>query len=264
MTTRSHMREPGASAGAGQGSGIVAFTLLELLVVIGIVGILSSLALPSLRHLGGGNVPTTGGRQLLDDLAFARSKAIASRTTVYVVFFGGASTYGIGQPPFPFLNQYFLTNTFANNLLAGQYASYALFVNRDVGEQPGRFYERYVSDWKRLPEGMFVRTNAFVDGSIFLTNRTFPMPEAVVTAPRLTLPYVAFEASGRLVGRTTNISIPLSQGSVITLKVGATQTNLPANADFVEAPPNNSVVSFNRISINWLTGRSRIERPELP
>src|SRR3954463_15627359 len=62
-----------------------AFTLLELLVVIGIIALISAIALPVLRSFKPDPLKTASN-QLLNDLAYARHRAIADHTIVYVCF----------------------------------------------------------------------------------------------------------------------------------------------------------------------------------
>ena len=62
-----------------------AFTLLELLMVIAIMGILAAIALPTLRGLKP-NAKVAATRQLLDAVGRARQLALSQRTTVYMVF----------------------------------------------------------------------------------------------------------------------------------------------------------------------------------
>src|ERR1022692_3794453 len=63
----------------------LAFTLLELLTVIAIMGILAAIALPSLRSLKP-NAKVAGTRQLLDAVIRARQLALSQRTTGYMAF----------------------------------------------------------------------------------------------------------------------------------------------------------------------------------
>src|SRR5208282_459333 len=63
-----------------------AFTLLELLVVISILGILAALTVPVLKNFGKSDATLGASRQLLDGVARARQLAMSDRTTVYMVF----------------------------------------------------------------------------------------------------------------------------------------------------------------------------------
>src|ERR1041385_8055373 len=74
-----------------------AFTLLELLVVIGIIALLATLGVGALRGFSAVNVVQAGNRQLLDDINRARNSAQNQRTTVYMVFVPPLNLFPIGS-----------------------------------------------------------------------------------------------------------------------------------------------------------------------
>ncbi len=265
-------------------SRIRAFTLLEMLVVIGIIGILAALALPSLR-MNKGNAMSAASRQLMDDLQLARLKAITSRTKVYVLFFPGAQSY-LNLAGNPGANSYFTSDPSANALLANQYRAYALYTPQSLGDQPGRGNPRYLSEWKTLPDGTFfpsyIFTNLTYATNIFLnvSNISFntyvgpPSAPDIFAVPDLSspvflaLPYIAFNPDGGVYNggqtiRNRDIALWLASGSVFQLKDATGNTNLVQDAEMLETPPGSWQINSNAVRINWLTGRSRIDRPSL-
>ena len=58
---------------------LLAFTLIEMLLVITIIAIMAAIGIPHIRGWGEGNSMTAATRQLMDDLALARLKAINCR-----------------------------------------------------------------------------------------------------------------------------------------------------------------------------------------
>src|SRR5881392_2562243 len=65
---------------------LAAFTIIELLVVMGIIALLTTIGLPALKGFGKGTGMAGAQRQMLQDLGLARLSAINGRTTVYMVF----------------------------------------------------------------------------------------------------------------------------------------------------------------------------------
>ncbi len=258
-----------------------AFTLVELLVVIGIIGILSAAALPSIRSLTQSNTLASGSRQVLDDLAYARQLAITGRRTVYMVFVPPTvlnQVPRIRSLPLELLslrdreNQ---INLLTNTLRQSQYLGYALFATRTVGDQPGRGSARYLTEWKELPEGMLFTPSKFLDlgevqwrlkASVSTNNPTdrplpyssFPFPAA--NSPLARLPYVAFDWRGQ--AYYENGFKPAQAGEAIALARGsilfpvASGQYLPP--DVVETPKDNRL----DIRIDWLTGRAKVEKAE--
>src|SRR5437868_5581704 len=71
------------SAPASSNSGM---TVLELLIVIAIITLLSALAVPAIRALTRSNTISSANRQLLDDIALARQRAINEHSIVHLLF----------------------------------------------------------------------------------------------------------------------------------------------------------------------------------
>lgn len=266
--------------------GSLAFTLIEMLLVITIIAIMAAIGIPAIRGFGESNAMTAATRQLMDDLSLARLKAINSRATVYVIF----------VPPDVAKPGYISPQDSAGltNLLNGQYTTYALFTKRQVGEQPGRDNPRYLTPWKTLPDNIFIakskftypKTSSLRFAPIYsATNRPFfkpdrtgsdtryhlPFPNAT-NAP-VSVPYIAFNSQGQLISEDEKdlqgnhlqyheAVIPLARGSVFYPR-DANGVPIMGVADVVETPPLNSISNYNNIRIDWLTGRARVERREI-
>lgn len=259
-----------------------AFTLLELLIVIGIMGILAATSLPAIRSLTSTNKEASGQRQVLDDLGRARQLAINNRATVYLVYVPPTvgRQFSIlqrtrGLPPADKQRQLMLLT----NLFAQQYTAYALFSRRSVGDQPGQSQPRYLTDWQALPEGMLFTTNKFVElsketweqvsrgtSAIYrpLSYGWFPFPAA--TSPPMRLPYVAFDAAGRITydddrqPAQPGEVVSVSKGSILYARESDGRVALSGGPDIVVEPRTNRV----NVLINWLTGRARVEEIEMP
>ena len=121
----------------------------------------------------------------------------------------------------------------------------------------------------RIAQAEFTNYNALAGpyARTFRRDKPFPFPDE--RGNNLNMGYIAFGPTGELL-RDPNVLgdpdeiIVLARGTVFpTVSNG---TYLPLPAIVTEIPPGNSVDtnSYNRIRINWLTGRSRVERKELP
>jgi prepilin-type N-terminal cleavage/methylation domain-containing protein len=252
---------------------IAAFTLLELLTVVAIMGILAAFAVPALRGISQTNAMTAANRQLLDDIAMARLRAISGRTTVYMVFMP------VSSPTRTFeAHRDLLTNDVQRrqwtNLMTKRFASYALLAKRSLGDQPGRDTPRYITDWRTLPEGVFIQTNKFRVVSapwtiLEATNRPFSyleVPFPTGRSPRLQMPCLAFNPQGQLfypegqVPREPGEAIPLTRGSILYPKTSLGRFLAP---DVVDTLARTYAENYNYVRIDWLTGRARVERPTL-
>jgi len=225
------------------------------------------------------NAMIAANRQFLDDLAYARQRAIGDHTTVFVVFVPpyvvpAVNTFKAPPVPQALYQQY-------TNLLTGQYTTYALFSQRQLGAQPGQATPKYLTGWRSLPNGVFIATNKFGSQPMplppfvslppfappFATNVlfTFPFPAVSSFQLNLVLPYIAFNYQGQLVVLDSQRNqvpdfdeyIPLARGSIFF------DPNTRA-ADLQENPAGNSInTTANVIYINALTGRAKVVQQQI-
>lgn len=245
----------------------LAFSLIELLVVISIIGVLASVTLPAFKGFGKSISVDAAVRQTLVDLAFARQTALTTRSTVLMLFVSGDDSM-FDSP---------LTDD-------GQFRSYALFATGSVGDQPGRPTRKFLTEWRSLPEGMvflpsklrkeryrtdlaptnrslpYMRMPIHVGGDLVRNPPDFHLnrPELVTTVEQngtdvwvtnyLSFPYIAFRPDGGLYyGFDESISI--GQGSVFTIGSGN-------NRELDVIVSTNEPVQH--IHINALTGRADV------
>ena len=259
------------------------FSLIELLVVVAIIGLLASITLPALRGIGKSSALTGTNRQLLDDLALARLLAINHRTTVYFAFLTPKILDNqiislIKAHPRYNEEQKEVMRDQVRGLWSLVYSGYAIYAKRTVGSQPGNSTPQYLTDWKSLPDGVL-----FDPAKLPITipaNPTNPDPLSRPHKPerRLNfpdadgisqwLPVIEFNAQGQL---------DSGRDEFLTFVQGVIEFNRDSDGEIAPfGSPNDLQQSLiytsqnegqpqrHHIRINWLTGRARMVRPEIP
>lgn len=259
-----------------------AFTLIELLMVIAIIGILGAIALPSLKNFRAQDALAATTRQLQDDVARARQYAISQRTTVYMVFcpsnFWTDPNYATLYSQLPQSERDKIPKLYDKQLVG-----YNFVTLRSVGEQPGRSSPQYLSRWRTLPEGAIIAPwkfrpraqwldipNAAEPGNPFsiygfsvTNNIPFPSEYAAATGgPYPWLPYIAFNHLGQLESGQDEF-IPVVRGAVNHAR-DANKNPTAGTPAISEVRPGESTNAFLLVHIDKLTGRSRIEKQEFP
>jgi len=248
-----------------------AFTLVEMLVVISILGILAALTVPALKSLGKSDAAVTASRQMLDAVGSARQKAIAQHATVYMIFVT-TNFWNSMNTNIPPLN----TPQFSQsvNLCDKQLSGYTYVAYGGAGDQPGQHSWHYLEPWQSLPDGTFIASWKFLPRGpspaavVFSYNvygfGTSQIPFPTVDSPPVAVPCIAFNYLGQLTFDGQNPAgrdeyIPLARGGVYAAKDPSTKALQFGPADVSEAPPGNSTSSaFNIIDVEWLTGRAAL------
>jgi len=241
-----------------------AFTLVEMLVVLVIIAILTGLALPHIRGNTEAVALKAAAFQVVDDLSWARQKAISQRSTVAVVFLTDA-IFDNAQVNLAGLSSDEAAEV--HRLRAGIYTHYAVYGFRRVGEQPGRASTNYLTEWKALPDKTFFPTNvAYANRRLLeLPMERFPFPFAG-SVNQVRLPYIAFDHEGRAVeikdmrtGRSApyrfdGITNAVARGAVF---YGRDNQGRITSIEIQEIPPGNGINTM--VVVDSITGRAKRE-----
>ena len=256
-----------------------AFTLVEMLVVLAIMGIIAALVVPAIKNFGNSDAMTGADQQMLGDVARARQLAMSQRNTVYMVF--------VPTNFWAYINQAALTTNqliAETNLCGDQLSGYTFMSLGSVGDQPGQHQWSYLAPWVNLPDGTFIPAQKFLTGQSytirdpapngpvytingFITN-AFPFPTAD-SSVAVMLPCIAFNYLGQLT--TNNAGDMASLHELIPLAKGGVQAALDPNSkiyqfaspQIAENPAGNSTNAYNIIDIDPLTGRASLQTPKV-
>ncbi len=255
-----------------------AFTLVEMLVVISIIGLLAAIAIPTINSMRP-NPVVAATRQLLDDVGRARQLAISQRTTVYMVFISTnlSDSFMNAHPSPSAADQAMVTNLYDKQL-----TGYTFVSLRSIGDQPGQGIPRYLAGWRTLPQGSYISPekfsnptnlvlNIYTNGStqpafqVFgfnaANNIPFPFETNSTSSSWIFLPYVAFNGLGQCISGPNGQPelIPLTQGNLLFPRDASTKVAQAGIPQFIESPPGNHTNNYSLVSIDALTGRAHIE-----
>lgn len=244
------------------------FTVMEMLVVMGIIAAIMAVGLPALRSLGQGNELEDALRRLRSNLEQARQKALAIHGTVAVVFVS-ADLLAKTRADFPADQNGELAWEQTKKLKGGLYTEYRFLALRQAGDQPGQAVRRYVDQWWSLPQKTFLAPELFTRAwPAGLPEFGFPFPYS--TNEPVLLRYVAFNHQGRLVllGKDgeadagQDFTLPITRGGILYARTPDGDLT-PADVTVQEVPAGFSTNSPHLVVVEWLTGRARMERPEV-
>ena len=214
------------------------FTLIEMLVVLVIVSVMVTLAIPVVTKLMNSGGVNSASREVANTLGLARQLAVTRRIYARVVF------------------PYRSTGTRPDMW----YLAYAVMTNRYNTATAGW---AYASKWEFLPVGAVFLTVATANGSLgalddpsSLNNQlNLPFPDSLGGSARLA--YIEFGPTG--------VAAPLSSGSspcvvAITegfVTAGASPTPVPTTSK----TSSGTLANLTAISVDGLVGRIRVARP---
>ena len=203
-----------------------AFTLVELLAVIGIMGLLAAVGVPALKGLTGSGGRKQALSQVMGALEIARNTAISNRTNAAVIF--PDSTFASGD--------------------AYKYRSMAVVSYFDTtiatNTKSNIPYEKLVSSWIVLPQGI-----SFLPTYLKTTTKTNMISvDANIRIPpktnnvSITCPGIIFQSDGGLLDGATNsiAGVAFFEGTVT-----GTTTN-----------PTSKMTNFETVRLTRYTGRT--------
>jgi len=208
-----------------------AFTLVELLAVIGIMGLLAAVGVPALKGLTGSGGRKQALSQVMGALEIARNTAISTGTNAAVIFpDNGFTAAGVDPAPYKFRSMavvsYFDT-TIATN------------TNSNIP------FEKLVSSWIVLPQGIsflptYLKTTTRTNMISVVANIRIPPKTNNVS---ITCPGIIFQSDGGLLDGATNsiAGVAFFEGTVTGTTMNSTS----------------KMTNFETVRLTRYTGRTR-------
>lgn len=205
-----------------------AFSLVELLAVLGIIGLMVGAGLPALKGITGSSGRTGGINALMSALDQTRSAAILSGANSYLVLPDASFTPGAGLDPLNYV-----------------YRSYAIFrdASIDLGETnlitDDQTNQVQIGKWESLPQGIALVSTSVT--ALPQTNLSFSLPGRSSTSS-VSVRVIVFNPSGGLADSAATNGLTVYEG-----RWNGTE-GVPARLNRV----------VDRITLNRFTGRATL------
>lgn len=210
-----------------------AFTLLEMLVVIGIISLLLIAVIPAVNSLSKSNGSKAAVSNFMNAVEQARALAITSRSATYVVF--GDET---------------LSST--DNTSPDRYRAKAYIIFRDEN-----FVPVAVSKWYFLPAGISFLPGSSANSGL-MTDKDpmikFSCPGSVDPAP-VALPFLKFDPNG-------TVAFPTNP-NILFVKFFSGFVSRGGQTTFTDKTQKTSQ-KLDAVTVSRLTGRARYVDPYTP
>ena len=204
-----------------------AFTLVELLAVVGIMGLLAAVAVPALKGLTGSGGRKQALSQVMGALEIARNTALNTGTNAAVIF--PDSSFGFGDA-----YKY-------RSMAVVSYNASTIATNTN----PSTPYEKLVSSWVVLPQGISFLPNYLATNT---TTNMIRLTALIQIPPKtnstnVTCPGIVFQSDGGLLDGPTNsvAGVAFFEGTVT-----GTNTN-----------PTSKMTNFETVRLTRYGGRTR-------
>ena len=209
-----------------------AFTLVELMAVIGIIGLLAAVGIPAIKGLTGSGGRKQALSQVMGALEIARNTAINTGANAAVIFpDGDFNPSGVNSTPYKF-----------RSMAVVSYKDSTIATNTNLSMID---YDKLVSSWIVLPQGIsflpiYLKTN---------TSTNMISVKAQIRIPpntndlSITCPGIAFQSDGGLwdCGTNSTSGVGFFEGSVT-----GTDTINPASKN---------ITNFETVRLTRFTGR---------
>lgn len=202
-----------------------AFTLIEMMTVIVIIGIILGAGIPIFHRISNAGGLSASTRQVANELALARQYAITQRTNTRVVFPYSQSTGGSPVVPYSMW-----------------YSSFAVLSSNRNPVAPAVTGWQYISKWEYLQVGSTFLNGTTTTGS--LDNVSYIQAASVTLTNGLhtpTMAYIEFNPTGAA-----------TQAGTLTIQEGFVNAGVPT-------PTTTSNIST--VSVDNLVGHISVNRP---